>query len=326
MSFFDLSQFYKNFAELYSAGIDAITTIETLKKTEKRIDKVHSMNLVIHNLKSGRSLFQSFKATSFVPVFDLPVVKAAEDSGRIVEVFKMIAQKHLDTYAAVKKIKSSLFKPYATLAVALMFPGVSDLYANKISVAVYLRNSLGILFMITFIFYLIYDYWIQSFFNLKKARHFYHIFSSLPFLSKLSNQMAIQKFSSGLALMLESSIDFFEALKQSGLCSSNPKIQEAVERIIQKIKSGDDLQTAFQQERVFPSDLITALSLGSQSGKLPEFLNRYSLSLKNQIENSIQTIVKIIPMALYWMVLGFIIYAVVKFYSQYLDQLLQIAQ
>jgi hypothetical protein len=137
--------------------------------------------------------------------------------------------------------------------------------------------------------------------------------------------MAFEKFAATLGFMLDSGIDFFEALKQSGQCSANPKLQEALERIIPKIQSGVETQRAFQAEKVFPIDLITAISLGSQSGKLPEFLNRYADKIKSENESTIQTMVKVFPVVLYWLVIGQIVYSVVGVYSGYLDQVLKIA-
>ncbi len=126
MSFVELSHFYKNFAELYGAGINVGSTIDALKKNEPRAQKVQDLQIAGHNLKNGRSLYQSFRASHLVPVFDLPLVKAAEDSGRIVDVFKDLSTKHLETHRAIGKIRQGLVKPYLTFAVVLMFPGVPD--------------------------------------------------------------------------------------------------------------------------------------------------------------------------------------------------------
>lgn len=323
MSFARLSLFYKNFSELYSAGIDVASTIEALEQRSSGHDS-QILKTVGHNLRRGRSLHHSFKVAQCVPVNDLPLVKAAEDSGRIVDVFKNLAQKHNDTHEYIKKVRMSLLKPYFTLAVALMFPGVTDLFSEKITLVQYLKSSLGVLALITAVFLLIYNYWQQSYFDIQKARTLYETLNSLPFFKKLNAKLASEKFASTLGFMLESGIDFFEALKQSGHCSANPKIQKAIDKIIPQIQNGTELQKAFQLQRVFPSDLVSAITLGSQSGKLPEFLQRYSHQLKNENESTIQTIVKIFPIAVYWLVIGQIIYSIVTFYSGYLDQALKI--
>lgn len=325
MSFIELSYFYKNFAELYSAGIDLASIVEALKKNQSHVEKSHRLQLVVHNLKNGRSLHQSFKNTQFVPVFDLPLVKAAEESGRLVEIFKNLSRKYNDTHEAVKKVRQSLFKPYFTLTAALLFPGIPDLFSQKSSLAHYLKNSVGVLLFITAMFYFIYSYWVQSFFDLQKARTWNHIISSLPFFKKLSHRLAIEKFSSTLAMMLESGIDFFEALKQAGQCSSDIKIQNAVNHIIPRIQAGADIDSEFRKEKTFPIELINAISLGSQSGKLPEFLNRYAIDLKNQNDGSIQSAVKIFPIVLYWIIVGQIAYSIANFYTSYLNQVLKIA-
>lgn len=324
MSFIELSQFYKNFYELYSAGIDSATAAESLEQRATGHNK-QVLKIVSQSLRKGRSLYTSFRAGQCVPVFDLPLVKAAEDSGRIVDVFKKISQKHLDTHEHIKKIRSSLIKPYFTFAVALMFPGITDLFSQKTTLAHYLRNSVGILVLVTTACYLIYNYWIQSYFDLMKARSLHQILTTIPFFKKLTSKIAYEKFASTLALMLDSGIDFFEALKQSGQCSSDLKIQKAIERVIPSIQNGANLNQVFQQEKVFPLELVTAISLGSQSGKLPEFLLRYADGLKKENESTIQTWVRFFPVLLYWLVIGQIVYGIVTFYMGYLDQALKIA-
>ncbi|MBL7544377.1 MAG: type II secretion system F family protein [Bdellovibrionaceae bacterium] len=323
MSFANLSHFYRNFAELYSAGIDVASTVESLEKRSSGHD-AHLLKIASHNLRKGRSLHYSFKVAHCVPIFDLPLVKAAEDSGRVVDVFKNLSQKHLDTHESIKNIRGSLIKPFFTFTAALMFPGVTDLFTQKITLAQYLKGSLGVLVLVCSACYMIYNYWQQSYFNIHKARNLYQIVSFLPFLNNLSTRIAIEKFSSTLAFMQDSSIDFYESLKQSAQCSANPKIQSAVDRIVPKIQNGLDLNRTLQSETVFPIDLVTAISLGSQSGKLPDFLKRYSEGLKKQNERTIQTMVKFFPIFLYWMVVGQIVYLIVNFYTGYLDQLLKI--
>jgi type IV pilus assembly protein PilC len=323
-TFIKLSQFYKNFSDLYSAGIDVASTVEALQKKADG-DIGQALNLTVLNLRKGRTLHQSFKVTQLVPTQDIPIVKAAEDSGRIVDIFNSLSDKYKSIDIAVKQLRGSLIKPYFTFAVALMFTGIADLFSEKISLASYLRNSLGILLLISVAIYLVYDYWIQSYFNVQKARTLYGVFNSLPLLKGLSDRMALEKFATSLSFMLESGIDFFESLKQSAQCSANPKIYKAAERLVPKLQSGANIQTVFQTESVFPPDLTSAISLGSQSGKLPEFLRRYSTELKNKNDATINTIVRFFPIVVYWVIIAQVIFSITKFYSGHLDQILKIA-
>ena len=165
----------------------------------------------------------------------------------------------------------------------------------------------------------------QSFFDIEKARTIYQVLKALPIMGRLNFQLSLQKLSSSLAMMLESSLDFFESLKQSGLCSTEIKIQQAIDRIIPKVRSGIELELAFKDEPIFPSEFTTALSLGAQSGKIPEFLNRYSNGLKIQIDSTIKSLVKWFPIAIYWMIIIQMAFAFVGFYKSYLENLLKLA-
>ena len=324
MNFIQLSRFYHNFASLDQAGINYLKSFESFKKNEPDKDKAYKMQFMIEHLRKNRKLSEGFRYIKYVPVFDIPLIKAAEESGKLTEVFKALSKKYEETAAAQKEVMGRMIQPCLTLVVALFVPSFPDLFANKISLGAYLRHNVGALAVVAGIFYGFYHVWIKSYFEIDMALRFHQILSSLPFFRGMAKKMALEKFSSALSMMLDSGLDLFESLTQSAICSADPMIKSSVNQFIPLIRSGIDISQVFQTVRYFPPDFINALSMGADSGKLPEFLKRYSEVLKGEIDVAIKVITKIVPLVMYACVVAYSISIVLKMYQGHINDINQI--
>ncbi len=321
MNFNELSRFYQNFASLDHAGITYLKTFETFKKNEHNADKAYKLQFLIEHLRKNRRLSEGLKFIKFVPVFDIPLIKAAEDSGKMGEVFKTLSAKYAEAAAAEKEIRGRMIQPVLTLVVALFVPSFPELFANKITLASYLKHNLGALIALFGSFYGLYYLWKKSFFELEMAIRLHKLLSFLPFFRGFGKKIALEKFSGALAMMLDSGMDLFESLTQSALCSADPIIKKSVDQFIPMIRRGVDITKVFQSDNYFPPDLINAISMGADSGKLPEFLRRYSEVLKAEIDVAIKVIAKIIPMVMYAFVLVYSLSIVLRMYQGHINDI-----
>lgn len=320
LSFGELSRFYHNLATLDHAGLTYLKAFEGLKKTETNPGKQYKIQFMISHLSKNRSLSEGLKFIKYVPAFDIPLIKAAEQSGRLVEIFKSLSQKYNQTVIAEKEIRGRLVQPALTLMVALFVPSFPDLVLDRVSMAVYLRNSLGILVVFCVLIFFLYRTWMKSFYELHLARSLYTFFSYVPFFRGLNQKIAFEKFSSGLAMMLDSGMDLFESLKQAALCSGDPKMSRAIDQFVPMLRQGVDITKAFQTVGYFPFEMVNAVSLGADSGKLPEFLRNYAQQLKEETESKIKVLTKVIPGFIYFSVTLYVASIVVKFYAGNFNQ------
>lgn len=322
MSFVELSRFYHNLAALDHAGLTYLKAFEGFQRTEKDKERFFQYQFMIGHLKGNRPLATGLKFSKLIPVLDVPLLKAAEDSGRLVEILKTLSKKYNDAALAEKEIRSQLIQPYFTFIVALFVPAFPELFAGKISLAVYLRNSMGTLIVVTGIFYGFYEVWMRSFYELKMARLFHLTFYYLPFFNGLMKRVALEKFSSGLAIMLDSGMDLFESLNQSALCSADPHIQSAINQMIPMIRQGVDIGRVFQAHSYFSSDLVNSISMGADSGKLPEFLRRYSETVQDEINVRLKIVTKFIPLTIYFGVAVYVASIVTGIFSGHMQQVI----
>lgn len=324
LTFSQLAHFYHNLAALDQAGLTYLKTFEGFKRTETNLDKLSQIQFMISHLSKNRTLSEGLRFSKYVPVFDIPLIKAAEDSGRLVEVFKSLSAKYNEAAISEKEIRGRMIHPAFTFIVALFVPSFPDLFLQKISLAHYLRNSLGVLIVLGVLLYLFYQTWLRSFYEQGVAQKIYHIFSYIPFVKGLNQKIALEKFSSGLAMMLDSGMDLFESLKQASLCSGDPQLKAAVDQFIPMIRRGVDIGKVFQSNSHFPADLVNAISMGADSGKMPEFIRRYGDQLKEEINTALKILTKFIPMVVYFLVTIYVVSIVLRIYAGHLNEVMDV--
>jgi type II secretory pathway component PulF len=312
MTLKQLGIFYRNLSQMHQAGIDFISVFSTFLSTEKNTTQKGKLKKCLVYLKSGRGLAQSLQASELIPIFDIPLLSAAEKAGNLQQVFENLARSYDRQFEAEKKIRSGLWQPLFTLCVALFVPSLPDLFTNKISTKTYMLHSFGTLGVILALLFGVAQFWQKSYYDISLARLRFEILSFIPLVSKLSEKSSLRNFADTLALMLESGIDITEALIHSGRCSPDERIQAATQRISLAIKKGQALAASFRQETVFPEDIQNSILLGHQSGKLPEFLGRSALRLRQEVEDGIAFISKIVPRILYGLVVLYVGYVIVK--------------
>lgn len=321
MTLLQLSVFYKNLAEMNNAGVSLVSVFETLISAERNPDQNNKIQKIFAHIKMGKPLAYAFTQTNLIPVFDIPIIHSGEKTGNISHVFEVLSKNYEQSSLAEKTIRAGLIKPFFTFAVALFLPSLPDLAANKITFAGYFLRTFGILGAVLVVSYCLYKLFMRSYFDIRLARTRHAFFVKLPFLGNLTKKMALEKFISGLALMLEAGLPIFEALDNAGRNSADIQVFEASQRMISSLKSEKTLPHSFKAESVFTDDIKNSVLLGSESGKLPGFLQRNGQALRTEIFDTIDKISKAIPVIMYWVVTLYVAFVIISSYVGRLNDL-----
>jgi type II secretory pathway component PulF len=317
----DLSLFYSNLSQMQSAGVGLVSFFQSLRDSEKNEDRKRIFNLIAENLKKGRPLASTLKNSGLLPVFDIPIIEGGEKSGTLTRSCDILAKNYEISAEAAKTVRGGLLKPFFVFAAALFLPSFPDLFLGKITLAAYLTKSLGILAVVTFIFWFLYKLFMASYFSLEAARTRHRIMLLIPFVRDVAKKMALEKFCSSLSIMLEAGLPITDAISMAGQASAETEISMASQRIVKKIKAGEPLPRTFKSEKIFTDDIQNTITLGNESGKIPAFLDRSAQSLKKDINRGIEKISKAIPAIIYWIVVLYVAWTIVGFYTDRMKSL-----
>ena len=321
MTLLELSLFYKNLAELYSAGISFNSAFSTLQSSEKNIQRRAELKFISDQISKGKPLADSFQRVGLVPTADIAVLRSGEKAGSLQLVFENLSAHYSQSAQAEKNIRSGLMKPFFILAAALFVPSFPDLFLGKISLARYCWQNFGVLAAILLLAFLIHQVYMRSQYDLHLARTRHRVLSALPFLRGLNKKIALEKFVSGLSMMLESGLQISDALLEAGRCSADTELAGAAARIAQRIHAGTPLPQSFQAESVFPAEIQNNILLGTESGKIPAFLKRSGTKLKNEITETVERFSKALPVIVYWIVTLYVAWTIIGFYRGHLKDL-----
>lgn len=321
MTLKELSQFYKNLAEMHSAGINFLSFFESLNSIEKNAPRQLQFRYIIDSLRKGKPLCEALQKTRLVPVFDLPVLQSAEKSGQLLLAFENLSKKYQSGAQAEKTIWTGLMSPFFTLTAALFILPFADFFTGKIAWTGYFLRSfvpLGITIAVVCFFYQINR---KAYYDLSLAQKRHNVLLKIPYLSSLSQKIALEKFTISLSFMLDAGLTAFEALEYAGQNSADKNLYKSAKNILQMLKSGNTLAQAFDRNNSFSADVINSIKLGAESGKLPAFLLRTSEKINSEINERIQKLSKLIPLIIYWLVSFYIAWQIIVFYTGHLNQL-----
>lgn len=314
MTLHELSLFYSNLSEMQSAGIGLVDFFQTIANSEKNDDRKKKLRFVVENLKKGRPLASTIKQAGLLPVYDIPLIESGEKSGTLTRVCDILAKNYQVSAEALKHVINGLKKPLFTFAAALFIPPFPELFTEKITLKQYLFRGFGSLGLVLLIFYIMYRLFMDSFFNLQAARLRHKILLFIPFVRSLAQKSVLETFCSSLSIMLEAGLPIYDALLLAGQTSAEPEISMAIQRIVKSSKAGMPLPNAFRQEAIFTEDIKNSITLGSASGKIPMFLDRSARSLKKDVDLKFDSLMKAIPVTIYWIVVFYVVWVLVGFY------------
>ena len=105
----------------------------------------------------------------------------------------------------------------------------------------------------------------------------------IPLLGELVRKQAITRVSVVMASLLRSGIVFDHAVRIAAGATPNLVLRDALLRVEQAVTGGRDISLAIEQTRAFPPLVVQVFSVGQDSGRLEEMLDRLARDYDAQV-------------------------------------------
>lgn len=316
-----LSAFYNNITMMANSGISLADTFSNFSKTETNQIRREQYKIISNQVKLGQNLVNVLQKIQLLPDFDLPLLKAALEMGRIPQLTKKLATQYENLESALSKIKGQMFNPIFSLGLAFLSFDLPDLISEKISGAQFLLRVAPRFIIAVAVAGGIYWIWQQSQVSRVYRKKFYGALSALPGINRFILQTALQRFCIALELGLETGLDLYQSLTLAGDSSGHDGLETATQRLIPMIQQGVGLETAIAIEDVFPKEFVIAVNIGLTSGRMPEAIGQYRTRLELEIQNNRNKIVKIFPVIIQICVAAYIGSMLLDFWQARFNQI-----
>lgn len=275
--------FFKELALLCEVGLSVQEAIKELYLTHS----CKIMKKVLDNLILAQSLNQAFENANFgLNRAELALIKTAENTGKISEVFSQISKLREKSMESQKQLKKALRYPslvFLSIIGAFLFlmlfvvPNFKDLFENLganlpfitlVMLEIYsFLNAYGIFCMflfVAFVFIIVLAY--KNFYSFAFSCDF--LLLKIPLLSRLVLYNQNYYFFMVFSLLLKGGISISKAFELATMGLENKFLLSQYKKLFSFIDSGLELSQAFKKIDIFDSLVFSMLSVAMKSGKL----------------------------------------------------------
>ncbi|MGB6191863.1 MAG: type II secretion system F family protein [Terracidiphilus sp.] len=282
--------FNQQFLTLIRAGLPILGSLHMLAKGQKDARFAAQLDDVANRVKTGDSLSAAFEAQSGIPPIYTTTLLAGERSGNLQEVLERYVAFQRVSLTFRKKLTASLIYPslLLTLVSALMvfmFTVVIPQFAE-------LYEQIGSQLPSMTVGLLTFGKWMQHnilwiaivvvvgavagyrFAVTERGRDFVDGFRiGIPVFGKIWIKYQVALFARTLSTLLTGGLPLVPSLDTASRSISSRRVSQAVQSSIETVREGKSLADALTTTKVMPDLATEMISVGEQTGALPQMLN-----------------------------------------------------
>jgi len=303
--------FNQQFLTLIRAGLPILGSLQMLAKNQKNAHFSAQLDDISNRVKTGDALSSAFEAQSGFPVMYTTTLLAGERSGNLLEVLERYVSFQRISLSFRKKLISSLIYPgvLLTLVTALMFfmfavvvPQFATLYdqmGSKLpTMTVYLldfgkalnHNLLWIILAAAAI-----GFGGYRFAATERGRDLVDGFRiRLPIFGKIWLKYQVALFARTLSTLLTGGLPLVPSLETAARSISSRRVSKAVMTSITTVREGRSLAEALIETKVFPDLAAEMITVGEQTGALPQMLNSVSEFFEEDVATALSAALTLI--------------------------------
>ena len=307
----ELAEFCHNLAFLISAGVPIISALKDLKETIVNPLLKRKVEKIISEILKGETLSSAFEKVNIFPPIVISLVKIGEETGRLDKTLEEASRHLYRVEEIISQTKRAMMYPtfvIFSISGAFLFwmiyvlPKILEVFKQMqiklpLPTIILMRvvetfQKHYLLVLLTPIIAII--FLIALYKNPKTQANIEKFLLKFPFIGFVKRSSFLAFFFEYFSLLLEAGIDILRSfdLMHESLNTHLPK--KIVLKVKDKVVAGFLLSEALKTEEIFNPFDIRLVSVGEQTGKLPEQMKMLSDHYFNEVQNLIQTMSKVL--------------------------------
>ena len=320
----------RQLASLLRAGVPLLRSLEIISSqaTEKSFksifEKIHS------DIKEGGSL--SSAISNYPRIFSnfyVFMIKAGENSAQLAQSLATIANYREKQQDIVSKVKSALVYPLVMLLVGLgtvifmltfVMPRLMDIFSDikeqlplitkiLIFLSDFIKNNWPYLLgSICLIIFIILRERIKKYFNAGLSR----LKLQIPFIKNFELKKELALFSRTFFFLIRRGHTILKALGLTIPILDNQVFKKDFLRAKEELEDGASLGNSLKKSKLFPSFVISLISIGEESGRLDAALGELADNYEKELDGSIKiftTLLEPVLILIMGLLVGFVVMA-----------------
>lgn len=309
----DIALFCRQLATLLAAGIPLVQGLEIIGAGRGK----PTLQMLIGELKadveSGSTLHEALaRHPQHFDELAVSLIKAGEQAGALDTLLDKLATHKERIEAIRKKVRKALFYPAAVLVVALIvstillifaIPQFEELFSGLgADLPVFTRQIIDLSRFVQR------QGWMLALITLSGSYALVHCKNRsrrmrqlldrmalrMPVIGPILAKAAIARFAGTLSTLFSAGVPLVEALASVAGATGNMVYQAAVLKMRDEVATGQRLQNALENARLFPDMIVQMISVGEESGSLDTLSGKVARFYEEDVDNAVDNLASLL--------------------------------
>lgn len=302
----DIALITRQIATMLMAGVPLIQSIEMIGSGAKNKSVAKLMEGIGDEVKSGVPLSQALrKHPRYFDDLYCDLVASGEQSGALDKIFDRVALYKEKAEALKSKIKKAMFYPIAVLVVALIVTSILLIFVVPQFQDIF--NGFGaelpaFTLMVIGISEFMQEYWWMILIALVAFGYAYkeallkskklrdandRAVLKLPVVGMILNKAAVARYARTLSTTFAAGVPLVDALDSAAGASGNAVYRYAILEIKAEVSSGNQMNWAMRNSKIFPDMVVQMVAIGEESGSLDGMLAKVATIYEQEVDDAV---------------------------------------
>lgn len=302
----DIALVTRQIATMLMAGVPLIQSIEMIGSgsSNKSVSKL--METIADEVKAGQPLSQALRRhPRYFDDLYCDLVASGEQSGALDKIFDRVAIYKEKSEALKSKIKKAMFYPIAVLVVALIVtsillifvvPQFQDIFAGfgaelpaftlfVIGISEFMQEYWWMMLIVIVAFGWAFKEAKLKSLKLRDATD--RAVLKLPIIGMILNKAAVARYARTLSTTFAAGVPLVDALDSAAGASGNAVYRYAILEIKAEVSSGNQMNWAMRNSKIFPDMVIQMVAIGEESGSLDSMLGKVATIYEQEVDDAV---------------------------------------
>ena len=311
----NITVFSRQLSPLLKAGLPLLRSLEVIARQEKNPYFKAIVDQLADNVRTGNKFSDGL--SQHPKIFDklyVNMAKAGEAGGVLDVVLDRLSTFQEKALKPHTKVKSAMVYPIVIMGVAVAIVAIlmifvvpqfqkifTDMLKGNARMPALTQTIIDISdfmkenYILTGLIIVGVILFVKIFFKTKIGIRVWDTAAlKLPKIGDLVMKSTVARFTRTFGTLLASGVPILEALTITRGTINNSLISEALSRVHDRVRDGENLSTPLDQQKIFPTMVTSMVEVGEETGQLPEMLNRIADNYDEEVDNSVGAITSII--------------------------------